>query len=105
MFFPVFGLTGQEGKLFTPLAWTKTIAIGSSVIMAITLVPLLCTFLIKGTLRPMEDNYSSRMLLRGYQPVLKWALDHKKTFLAIPLAIVVSSAFAAASTIRASRSP
>ena len=39
MFFPVFGLTGQEGKLFTPLAWTKTIAIGSSVIMAITLVP------------------------------------------------------------------
>jgi len=95
MFFPVFGLTGQEGKLFTPLAWTKTIAIGSSVVMAITLVPILCTFLIKGKLRPMEDNYSSRMLLRGYQPVLKWALDHKKTFLAIPLAIVVSSVFAA----------
>ena len=95
MFLPVFGLTGQEGKLFTPLAWTKTIAIGASVVMAITLVPILCTFFIKGKLRPMEDNFSSRMLLRGYQPVLKWALDHKKTFLAIPLAIVVSSAFAA----------
>ena len=95
MFFPVFGLTGQEGKLFTPLAWTKTIAIGSSVVMAITLVPILCTFLIKGKLKPMEENFSSRMLLRGYQPVLRWALDHKKTFLAIPLVIVVSSVFAA----------
>jgi len=95
MFFPVFGLTGQEGKLFTPLAWTKTIAIGSSIVMAITLVPILCAFLIKGKLKPMEENFSSRMLLRGYQPVLKWALDHKKTFLAIPLVIVVSSVFAA----------
>ena len=95
MFFPVFGLTGQEGKLFTPLAWTKTIAIGSSVVMAITLVPILCTFLIKGKLKPMEENYASRMLLNGYQPVLRWVLDHKKTFLAIPLAIVVSSVFAA----------
>src|SRR3990167_4516817 len=95
MFLPVFGLTGQEGKLFTPLAWTKTIAIGSSVVMAITLVPIFCTFLIKGKLKPMEENFSSRMLLRGYQPVLRWALDHKKTFLAIPLVIVVSSVFAA----------
>jgi len=95
MFFPVFGLTGQEGKLFKPLAWTKTFAIGASVVMAITLVPLLCTFLIKGKLRPMEDNFTSRALLRGYQPVLRWVLDHKKVFLAIPLAIVVSSVFAA----------
>ena len=95
MFFPVFGLTGQEGKLFSPLAWTKTIAIMASVIMAITLVPILCTFLIKGKLKPMEENYASRMLLRGYQPVLKWSLAHKKIFLAIPLAIVVSSVFAA----------
>lgn len=95
MFFPVFGLTGQEGKLFKPLAWTKTFAIGASVIMAITLVPLLCTFLIKGKLRPMEDNFTSRTLLRGYQPVLKWVLDHKKTFLAIPLVIVISSIFVA----------
>ncbi|MFO0794534.1 MAG: efflux RND transporter permease subunit [Candidatus Brocadiaceae bacterium] len=95
MFFPVFGLTGQEGKLFTPLAWTKTIAIGSSVIMAITLTPVLCTFLLKGKLKPMEDNYASRMLLSGYQPVLRWVLDHKKTFLAIPLVIVISSIFVA----------
>ncbi len=95
MFFPVFGLTGQEGKLFTPLAWTKTIAIGSSVIMAITLTPVLCTFLLKGKLKPMEDNYASRMLLNGYQPVLRWVLDHKKTFLAIPLVIVISSIFVA----------
>ncbi|HHT9111019.1 MAG TPA: efflux RND transporter permease subunit [Candidatus Brocadiaceae bacterium] len=95
MFFPVFGLTGQEGKLFTPLAWTKTIAIASSVIMAITLTPVLCTFLLKGKLKPMEDNYASRMLLNGYQPVLRWVLDHKKTFLAIPLVIVISSIFVA----------
>ena len=43
----------------------------------------------------MEENYASRMLLNGYQPVLRWVLDHKKTFLAIPLAIVISSVFAA----------
>ena len=74
---------------------TKTFAIGASVVMAITLVPILCTFLLKGKLRPMEENFSSRMLLNGYQPVLRWVLDHKKTFLAIPLAIVVSSVFVA----------
>ncbi|HHT9151856.1 MAG TPA: efflux RND transporter permease subunit, partial [Candidatus Wujingus californicus] len=95
MFLPVFGLTGQEGKLFRPLAWTKTFAIGTSVVMAITLVPILCTFLIKGKLKPMEDNFSSRLLLKAYQPTLKWVLDHKRVFLAIPLAIVISSVFAA----------
>ncbi|OHC01533.1 MAG: cation transporter, partial [Planctomycetes bacterium RIFCSPLOWO2_12_FULL_40_19] len=95
MFLPVFGLTGQEGKLFRPLAWTKTFAIGTSVVMAITLVPILCTFLIKGKLKPMEENFTSRLLLRAYQPTLKWVLDHKRVFLAIPLAIVISSVFAA----------
>jgi copper/silver efflux system protein len=95
MFLPVFGLTGQEGKLFRPLAWTKTFAIGTSVVMAITLVPILCTFLIKGKLKPMEENFSSRLLLKAYQPTLKWVLDHKRVFLAIPLAIVISSVFAA----------
>lgn len=95
MFFPVFGLTGQEGKLFKPLAWTKTFAIGASVVMSITLVPILCTYFIKGKLKPMEENFTSRTLLRGYEPILRWVLNHKRTFLAIPLVIVISSAFLA----------
>ncbi|MCF6157369.1 MAG: efflux RND transporter permease subunit [wastewater metagenome] len=95
MFLPVFGLTGQEGKLFKPLAWTKTFAIGASIIMAITLVPILCTLLLKGKMKPMEENFTSRALLRGYQPALRWVLNYKRTFLLIPLIIVILSMFLA----------
>ncbi|MCF6149004.1 MAG: efflux RND transporter permease subunit [Candidatus Kuenenia sp.] len=95
MFMPVFGLTGQEGKLFKPLAWTKTFAIGASVVLALTLAPTLCFFMLKGRLRPMEENYSSRILLRGYEPILRWVLEHKMMFLAIPIIVIVLSAFAA----------
>lgn len=95
MFMPVFGLTGQEGKLFKPLAWTKTFAIGASVVFALTLAPMLCFFMIKGKLRPMENNYSSRMLLSGYTPMLRWVLEHKRLFLTIPVVVIILSVFVA----------
>jgi Cu(I)/Ag(I) efflux system membrane protein CusA/SilA len=146
-FIPVFFLTDQEGKLFRPLAFTKTFAIGASVILALTVVPLACYYLfrpvklarrtvwlIAGTLAvvatvathaifmlalsgthysgwpmafvagvivalafvrmtrerflPLEANPVSRGIARVYTPVLRWILNHKKTFLAVPILVL-----------------
>jgi copper/silver efflux system protein len=73
-FVPVFALSGMEGKMFHPLAFTKTFAMVSSTILAITLVPVLCTFLIRGKLHREEDNPIMRVLRAVYQPVLRAAL-------------------------------
>ncbi len=146
-FIPVFFLTDQEGKLFKPLAFTKTFAIGSSVVLAITVVPFLCYLLFRpvkwragatlvvaaivGVLAmlathlafmwgfagahdrgwliaaavgvgvalcvvrmtrekflPLDRNPVSRVIARAYVPTLRWILNHKKTFLAVPLLIL-----------------
>jgi Cu(I)/Ag(I) efflux system membrane protein CusA/SilA len=146
-FIPVFFLTDQEGKLFQPLAFTKTFAIAASVILALTVVPLLCYLLFRPvkwsrrtiwtvaaavgligtvvtytTLRtgvdlgtysglptsiaagvitalavvrmtrerflPLEENPVSRAIASVYTPTLRWILDHKRTFLPIPVAIL-----------------
>jgi len=81
-FVPVFALTGMEGKLFHPLAFTKTFAMTGSTIIAITLVPVLCSFLIRGRLHREEANPIMRFLRNVYQPVLSWALRHRMTVLA-----------------------
>ncbi len=82
-FLPVFLLQGQEGKLFHPLAWTKTLALASSAIISITLVPMLMTMLMRGKFRPEEKNPLSMFLRRLYEPVLRKALHYRKTTLAI----------------------
>src|SRR5215510_5428259 len=76
-FVPVFALTGMEGKLFHPLAFTKTFAMVGSTIIAVTLVPVLCTFLIRGRLHREESNPVMRMLRAMYAPVLRFALRHR----------------------------
>ncbi len=76
-FVPVFALTGLEGKLFHPLAFTKTFAMAGATLMAVTLVPVLCTFLIRGRLRREEENPVMRGLHAVYRPVLEWALRNK----------------------------
>ena len=76
-FVPVFALTGMEGKMFHPLAFTKTFAMVGSTILAVTLVPVLCTFLIRGKLHREEDNPVMRVLRAIYKPVLRWALRHR----------------------------
>lgn len=81
-FVPVFALTGMEGKLFHPLAFTKTFAMIGSTIIAVTLVPVLCTFLIRGRLHREEDNPVMRLLRAVYRPALGWALRHRFTILA-----------------------
>ena len=148
-FIPVFALTDQEGKLFKPLAYTKTFAIAASVILALTLVPVLTYYLLKPTqwtkrkslilgvavgvvamfamhtilmwgfgtsshitgwptsiavgvmvaaavyrmgrekLLPLENNLVSRGIFAVYRPCLHWVLDHKKTFLIIPVSIAL----------------
>ena len=76
-FIPVFALTGQEGKLFHPLAYTKSFAMVAAAIMGITLVPVLCGFLLKGRLKPEEANPIMRVLRRFYKPLLETALNHR----------------------------
>ena len=76
-FVPVFALTGMEGKLFHPLAFTKTFAMVGSTIIAVTLVPVLCTFLIRGRLHPEDHNPIMRLLRAIYRPVLGFALRHR----------------------------
>jgi copper/silver efflux system protein len=75
-FVPVFALTGQEGKLFHPLAFTKTFAVLGATILAITLVPVLCTLLLGGRLRHEDDNRLMRAMRGVYRPALAAALTH-----------------------------
>src|SRR5580704_2794135 len=76
-FLPVFLLEAQEGRMFRPLAWTKTLAVGSSSILAITLVPVLMVMLIRGRLRPERANPISRITQAIYLPLLKFCLRHR----------------------------
>ena len=76
-FVPVFALTGQEGQLFHPLAFTKTFAVLAATIISVTLVPVLCTILLGGRFHSEEANPVMRVLRRIYQPVLEGALSHR----------------------------
>lgn len=90
-FVPVFALTGQEGKLFHPLAFTKMFAMIAATIIAVTLVPVLCTLLIRGKLHSEEENIVMRFLRFFYIPVLKFALSHKKLTIAFALTLFIIS--------------
>ena len=82
-FIPVFALTGQEGKLFHPLAFTKTLAVLAATIIAVTLVPVLCTLLLAGKFHDESANPVMRALRRVYQPVLEAALSHRVITIAV----------------------
>ena len=91
-FLPVFLLEAQEGRLFRPLAWTKTFAIAASSILAITLVPVLMPLFIRGRLRPESENPLSRGAHAVYLPVLRRCLRYRKTTLLIAILALVSVA-------------
>jgi copper/silver efflux system protein len=78
-FVPVFLLEGQEGKLFHPLAFTKTFSMVGSAIISITLVPVLMYFFMRGKMPPESANPVSSFFIRLYSPVIKWVLKHKVT--------------------------
>jgi copper/silver efflux system protein len=86
-FIPVFALTGQEGKLFHPLAFTKTFAVLAATILAVTLVPVLCTLLLAGRFHAENENPVMRALQRLYQPALDYALSHRRLTIAIAAAL------------------
>ncbi|HKW77332.1 MAG TPA: CusA/CzcA family heavy metal efflux RND transporter [Terriglobales bacterium] len=84
-FLPVFLLEAQEGRMFRPLAWTKTLSVGFSSLLAITLVPVLMMIFVRGRLRSERANPVSRFTQMLYLPVLRLALRHRKTTIAINL--------------------
>ena len=84
-FLPVFLLTGREGKLFAPLAYTKTFAMIAASLLAITLVPALMTIFLRGRMRPEGENPVSRAIARGYEPLLRWSLQHRTAVIVISL--------------------
>ena len=84
-FLPVFLLEAQEGRMFKPLAWTKTLAVGFSSFLAITLVPVLMVMFIKGKLRSETQNPISQITQAIYLPVLKLCLKYRKTTLLLNL--------------------
>lgn len=90
-FVPVFLLTGQEGKLFHPLAFTKSFALLGAVLLAITAVPVFCTILVRGPFKPESENWLMKVLLRIYDPTLDWALGHRKTVLGLAIALLTAS--------------
>lgn len=101
-FLPVFLLEAQEGRMFRPLAWTKTLAVGFSSVLAISLVPVLMILCIRGKLRPESKNPISRVTQAIYLPVLRLCLRYRKTTLllnlvfllvTLPLALKIGSQF------------
>ena len=90
-FLPVFSLAGEEGKLFHPLAFTKTFAMIGATVLSVTLVPVLATFLVRGRVHREEENPVMRLAHRIYEPVLSAALRHKAvTIVFATVAFVVS---------------
>ena len=78
-FLPVFTLEAQEGRMFSPLAFTKTYAMAAAALLAITLVPVLMGYFIRGKIRPEQQNPINRLLVGAYQPVLKGVLQFPKS--------------------------
>ena len=90
-FLPVFMLTGQEGKLFHPLAYTKTFILIVDAILVLTLAPVLISFFMKGKFKDDNKNPINRGLERIYEPIIRWCMKWKKTTLGINiLALLIS---------------
>lgn len=94
-FIPVFSLTGEEGKLFHPLAFTKTFAMAGATIIAVTLVPVLCTLLLRGRFHAEQANPVMRALHFIYRPVLRFALNHRVLTVAFAVLLFSGAIFLA----------
>ena len=92
-FVPVFTLQAQEGRLFSPLAFTKTYSMAAAAGLAITLVPVLMGYLIRGRIPREHSNPINRGLIRLYQPLLRRVLAYPKTLLLAALLIVLATAY------------
>jgi Cu(I)/Ag(I) efflux system membrane protein CusA/SilA len=90
-FIPVFALEAQEGRLFKPLAYTKTYAMAAAAGLSITLIPVLMGYLIRGKLKPEAQNPINRVLIAGYRPLIELVLRLPKATLAVGVALMVVS--------------
>ena len=90
-FIPIFSLQGQEGRLFAPLAFTKTYAMAGAALLSITLIPVLMGWLIRGKIPAEDSNPINRFLTRIYRPALDWVLARPKQALVIAGLVFASS--------------
>ncbi|MHB8877760.1 MAG: efflux RND transporter permease subunit [Myxococcaceae bacterium] len=91
-FLPVFTLQAQEGRLFRPLAFTKTWSMAAAALLSVTLVPVLMGYWIRGRIRPEEKNPVNRALIGAYHPVVRFVLAHGKAVLIAALLIIALTA-------------
>ena len=90
-FTPIFALEAQEGRMFQPLAFTKTYAMAAATALSITIVPVLIGYFVRGKITPERNNPVNRLLLRGYRPVLALALRRPWATLAIAAIVLVTA--------------
>ncbi|MBM3906813.1 MAG: efflux RND transporter permease subunit [Gemmatimonadetes bacterium] len=88
-FLPVFALSGQEGRLFTPLALTKSLAMAVGSLLCVTLVPVMMGFFVRGKLRREDANPLNRWLIALYRPLLDWALRRRAVLISGSIALLV----------------
>ncbi|QWC57028.1 CusA/CzcA family heavy metal efflux RND transporter [Erythrobacter sp. 3-20A1M] len=91
-FLPVFTLQAQEGRLFAPLAFTKTYAMAAAAILSVTLVPVMMGWLIRGKIPSEDSNFLNRWLTKIYRPGLDWVMRRPKATLAIAAVIFLTTA-------------
>ena len=92
-FVPIFALEAQAGRMFKPLAYTKTYAMAASAALAVTLVPVLMGYFIRGRIPSEQSNPLNRFLIAGYRPLLRTVLDWPKTTLAIAGLALAATAY------------
>ena len=88
-FLPVFTLEAQEGRLFSPLAYTKTFAMAAAAVLSITLVPVLMGYFIRGRITPENKNPINRLLIAGYKPLISFILKAPKIVLLVALIVII----------------
>ncbi|PIW80274.1 MAG: CusA/CzcA family heavy metal efflux RND transporter, partial [Candidatus Omnitrophica bacterium CG_4_8_14_3_um_filter_43_15] len=88
-FIPVFVLTGQAGKLFRPLAFTKTFTMAAAAIIALALLPTLCYYFLRGKLKQVEENRTAQVLFKGYNPLIRWSIKHKGIVVLISIGVII----------------
>ncbi|GLT20752.1 cation efflux system protein [Zoogloea oryzae] len=94
-FLPVFSLEGQEGRLFSPLAWTKTFSMASAALLSVTLVPVLMLLFIRGRIVPEAQNPVNRVLIRLYRPIIRGVLRWKKLTISLAVLALVATLYPA----------
>jgi len=90
-FLPVFTLEAQEGRLFAPLAWTKTFSMAAAAFLSVTLVPVLMLLFIRGQIRPEAENPVNRFLIRLYRPIIAGVMNWKKATIAVAVLVLAIS--------------